>query len=135
MLRIAAERDARNAAPDDFEMDADAVDIRLIAWNERWAGLRVGSCLTGGIAPRQSCCARVPSRRSLACCRPYRNCTNVARAAAIVQQIFGVWRCGLPRRAAMQRSSVMAGRIRPIAGAASGVGGGRREGRREYALA
>src|SRR5271169_2377431 len=39
MLQIAAERDARNAAPDDFEMDAVAVDARLIAWNERWAGL------------------------------------------------------------------------------------------------
>ncbi len=39
MLRIAAERDARNAAPDDIEMDAAAVDARLIAWHERWAGL------------------------------------------------------------------------------------------------
>ena len=39
MLQIAAERDARNAAPDDFEMDVRAVDARLIAWNERWAGL------------------------------------------------------------------------------------------------
>jgi len=39
MLQIAAERDARNAAPGDFEMDAEAVDARLIAWNERWAGL------------------------------------------------------------------------------------------------
>jgi uncharacterized protein (TIGR02677 family) len=39
LLQIAAERDARNAAPGDFDMDAEAVDARLIAWNERWAGL------------------------------------------------------------------------------------------------
>jgi uncharacterized protein (TIGR02677 family) len=39
LLQIAAERDARNAAPGDFEMDADAVDARLIGWNERWTGL------------------------------------------------------------------------------------------------
>jgi uncharacterized protein (TIGR02677 family) len=39
LLQIAAERDARNAAPGDFEMDAEAVGTRLIAWNERWAGL------------------------------------------------------------------------------------------------
>jgi len=38
-LQIAAERDARNAAPGDAATDAEAVDIRLIAWNERWAGL------------------------------------------------------------------------------------------------
>jgi len=39
LLQIAAERDARNAAPGDVAMDAEAVDTRLIAWNERWAGL------------------------------------------------------------------------------------------------
>jgi uncharacterized protein (TIGR02677 family) len=39
MLQIAAERDARNAAPGDFEMDVEAVDARLNAWRERWAGL------------------------------------------------------------------------------------------------
>ena len=39
LLRIAAERDARNAAPGDFEMDAEAVDARLITWKERWSGL------------------------------------------------------------------------------------------------
>ncbi len=39
-LQIAAERDARNAAPGDAATDAEAVEIRLIAWNERWAGLR-----------------------------------------------------------------------------------------------
>jgi uncharacterized protein (TIGR02677 family) len=39
LLQIAAERDARNAAPGDAAMDAEAVDTRLIAWNERWAGL------------------------------------------------------------------------------------------------
>jgi uncharacterized protein (TIGR02677 family) len=39
MLRIAAERDARNAAPGDGEMDAAAVDERQVAWHERWVGL------------------------------------------------------------------------------------------------
>jgi uncharacterized protein (TIGR02677 family) len=40
LLRMAAERDARNAAPGDSEMDTEAVTTRLMAWNERWAGLR-----------------------------------------------------------------------------------------------
>jgi uncharacterized protein (TIGR02677 family) len=40
MLHIAAERDARNAAPGDSETNAEALSTRLIAWNERWAGLR-----------------------------------------------------------------------------------------------
>lgn len=40
LLQIAAERDARNAAPGDSEMDTEAVGTRLIAWRERWAGLR-----------------------------------------------------------------------------------------------
>ena len=39
LLHIAAERDARNAAPGDDAMVTEAVDARLIAWNERWAGL------------------------------------------------------------------------------------------------
>jgi uncharacterized protein (TIGR02677 family) len=40
LLQIAAERDARNAAPGDADMDAEVMDTRLIAWSERWAGLR-----------------------------------------------------------------------------------------------
>jgi uncharacterized protein (TIGR02677 family) len=40
LLRIAAERDARDAAPDDADTTSDAIDARLSAWNERWAGLR-----------------------------------------------------------------------------------------------
>jgi uncharacterized protein (TIGR02677 family) len=40
LLQLAAERDARNAAPGGFEMDIEAVDARLTAWRERWAGLR-----------------------------------------------------------------------------------------------
>jgi uncharacterized protein (TIGR02677 family) len=40
LLQLAAERDARNAAPGDFEMDSEAIDARLAAWRERWAGLR-----------------------------------------------------------------------------------------------
>lgn len=39
LLKLAAERDARNAAPGDFEMDVEAVGARLTAWRERWAGL------------------------------------------------------------------------------------------------
>ena len=39
LLQIAAERDARNAAPGDSEMDTEAFSARLISWNERWAGL------------------------------------------------------------------------------------------------
>jgi uncharacterized protein (TIGR02677 family) len=38
-LRVAAERDARNAAPGDFGMDIEAVDVRLASWRERWEGL------------------------------------------------------------------------------------------------
>jgi uncharacterized protein (TIGR02677 family) len=36
-LQVAAERDARNAAPGDAANEA--VELRLTAWNERWAGL------------------------------------------------------------------------------------------------
>jgi len=39
LLQIASERDARNAAPGDTDMDAETVDARLMAWRERWAGL------------------------------------------------------------------------------------------------
>lgn len=39
LLHVAAERDALNAAPDDGAPDTDVVDARLIAWEERWAGL------------------------------------------------------------------------------------------------
>jgi uncharacterized protein (TIGR02677 family) len=50
LLRIAAERDARNAAPGGIDtaavaaegavaVDTDAVDARLTAWRERWTGL------------------------------------------------------------------------------------------------
>jgi uncharacterized protein (TIGR02677 family) len=39
LLQLSAERDARNAAPGDFEMDTEAIDARLTAWRERWAGL------------------------------------------------------------------------------------------------
>ncbi len=39
LLRIAAERDARDAAPGDAETQASAVEARLVAWQERWAGL------------------------------------------------------------------------------------------------
>src|SRR5271168_731764 len=39
LLQIASERDARNAAPGDTEMDAETVDAQLMAWRERWAGL------------------------------------------------------------------------------------------------
>lgn len=46
-LQIAAERDARNAAPGDAAADAEVVDIRFIAWNERWAGL-TGWFVSGG---------------------------------------------------------------------------------------
>jgi uncharacterized protein (TIGR02677 family) len=40
LLQIAAERDARNAAPGDADMDAQAVAERFGAWQERWSGLR-----------------------------------------------------------------------------------------------
>jgi uncharacterized protein (TIGR02677 family) len=39
LLRIAAERDARDAAPGDADTSSEAIDARLVAWNERWAGL------------------------------------------------------------------------------------------------
>jgi uncharacterized protein (TIGR02677 family) len=41
LLQIAAERDARNAAPEDSETDVEAVSARLVAWRERWAGLQL----------------------------------------------------------------------------------------------
>lgn len=40
LLRIAGERDARNAAPGDSDTDEEAVTARFIFWSERWAGLR-----------------------------------------------------------------------------------------------
>jgi uncharacterized protein (TIGR02677 family) len=40
LLQIAAERDARSAAPGDSELGAEAFSSRLTAWKERWAGLR-----------------------------------------------------------------------------------------------
>src|SRR5260370_8915462 len=39
LLRIAAERDARDAAPGGADTSSEAIDARLVAWNERWAGL------------------------------------------------------------------------------------------------
>ncbi len=40
LLRIAADRDARDAAPGDTDTDLAALNERLTAWQERWAGLR-----------------------------------------------------------------------------------------------
>jgi len=87
LLQIAAERDARNAAPGDAEMDTEAVDSRLLAWNERWAGLTRWFVSDGKDRAKLSCCARAPSRRFPACCRPSRCCTNGARDAAIARRI------------------------------------------------
>ncbi len=41
LLLIAAERDARNAAPDDADTNEEALRARLDSWSERWAGLRL----------------------------------------------------------------------------------------------
>lgn len=41
LLQIAAERDARNAAPDDAETNEEALSIRLDSWTERWEGLKL----------------------------------------------------------------------------------------------
>jgi len=41
LLRLAAERDARNAAPDDADASEEALRIRLDSWTERWAGLKL----------------------------------------------------------------------------------------------
>lgn len=40
LLRTVAEREARDAAPGDDGTAASAIDERLAAWGERWAGLR-----------------------------------------------------------------------------------------------
>jgi uncharacterized protein (TIGR02677 family) len=40
LLSRAAEREARDAAPGDAELESAAVAERLAAWRERWAGLR-----------------------------------------------------------------------------------------------
>lgn len=40
LLAIAAERDARNAAPDDLDLGAEAARAQLDAWSERWLGLK-----------------------------------------------------------------------------------------------
>lgn len=39
LLQLAAERDARNAAPGGPDIDDEVVTARLAAWDERWAGL------------------------------------------------------------------------------------------------
>jgi uncharacterized protein (TIGR02677 family) len=41
LLRLAAERDARNAAPDDAGASEEALRIRLDSWTERWEGLKL----------------------------------------------------------------------------------------------
>lgn len=41
LLRIAAERDARNAAPDGEDTDEEALRVRLESWSERWEGLKL----------------------------------------------------------------------------------------------
>ena len=40
LLRLAAERDARNAAPDGADTNEEALRIRLDSWTERWEGLK-----------------------------------------------------------------------------------------------
>lgn len=39
LLKIAAERDAQDAAPGDIETTGSAIDQRLAEWRERWGGL------------------------------------------------------------------------------------------------
>jgi uncharacterized protein (TIGR02677 family) len=41
LLRIAAERDARNAAPEDTDASEEAVRTRLDVWKEHWDGLKL----------------------------------------------------------------------------------------------
>jgi uncharacterized protein (TIGR02677 family) len=41
LLRIAAERDARNAAPDEADTNEEAIQARLVSWAERWEGLKL----------------------------------------------------------------------------------------------
>lgn len=40
LLHLAAEREARDAAPGDAEIEQEAIAERLTAWDERWAALR-----------------------------------------------------------------------------------------------
>jgi uncharacterized protein (TIGR02677 family) len=40
LLQLAAEREARDAAPGDADVELAAIALRLSAWRERWAGLR-----------------------------------------------------------------------------------------------
>jgi uncharacterized protein (TIGR02677 family) len=40
LLQLAAEREARDAAPGDTEAEAQTVATRVVSWQERWAGLR-----------------------------------------------------------------------------------------------
>jgi uncharacterized protein (TIGR02677 family) len=41
LLRIVAERDVRNAAPDDTDTNQEALRARLDSWTERWEGLKL----------------------------------------------------------------------------------------------
>ncbi len=41
LLRLAAERDARNAVPDDADASEETLRIRLDSWTERWEGLKL----------------------------------------------------------------------------------------------
>lgn len=41
LLRVVADRDARSAAPDDADTNAEALRLRLDSWTERWEGLKL----------------------------------------------------------------------------------------------
>ncbi len=41
LLQLAAERDARNAAPDDADASEEALRLQLVSWTERWEGLKL----------------------------------------------------------------------------------------------
>lgn len=64
LLRTAAEREARDAAPGDADIKREAVAARLDAWRERWSGLKRWFVASHGSSQaellRQSALAAIP---------------------------------------------------------------------------
>ncbi|MDP2809703.1 MAG: TIGR02677 family protein [Rhodocyclaceae bacterium] len=64
MLRLAAGREARDIAPGDIHELADALQLRLQAWRERWRGLRLWF-VSDGQAPAQTEALRSKARAAI----------------------------------------------------------------------
>ncbi len=128
LLLIAAERDARNAAPDDADTNEEALRARLDSWSERWAGLKLWFLPDG----RQRSQAELLRASTLSAIPPPApSSLTPARAARGAQRSSG----GLPPPCSLVRGSpdqcrcpqTVARGVRPIPCKTSCVGHHRRE--------